>query len=481
MFVEGDMMRKISAIMAAFLICFSFIFTVPVNAEEVIFPDNVLNGRSTFTATTYRHYNVGKKYALGELKSEIFLSNISVPKFGVYGALQDHGNFMFIVMIANEPFTVLDTYNVKETIIENTGIDSIEPYFEESSYEIESIPYRGVYYAPIGFRKMNTTFYDSTFSIPYFELDDNVKPVGWYTTIVDTLLKYKDNITEIPGYHGGDMGDDGEIEDSEGTYSPEIGYLQGLEKDVFIAGSNNGGNADFTEVKYRLRWNSKSSTGLDLKQSNVYVSFYNQVVGYKKTFIGGKKEYVDGKRVYINKVAASDLMMEFYQTDINKKCKEDLEKLHYIPVLQTISRYDAEWFRIEVYDQETKTWSYGGYVKIGGKDSDKDDNAYISTWHPDENGDLVQDPDGGFGTETPIGGDIGTGETIKDAEDNASHVTPTQKAEYEDFASILDGLADGIGKFPQVVGKVFSWLPPQVIVLIVAGFSVVIVARILGR
>ena len=247
-------------------------------------------------------------------------------------------------------------------------------------------------------------------------------------------------------------------------------------------GGSDGVAANFTEIKYTVSWSEKTNTGFDVTQDNVYVSFYNQVLGYKQNLPFGSKQEVVGKKVFIDKVKGSDLSMVFYQTDINSKCAEDLAKLDYTPLLQTISRSDAEWFRIEVYHPDTGTYTYGGWVKIAEK-GDGDESSTTTTWEPDPDGgnDDVQDPDGGVGDGERTPTEVGEGDTVEEAEDNMKPVDTTAEFPFTDFVSILDALTDSIGKFPQLVAKVFSFLPSQFIGILVAGLAVVVICRVLGR
>lgn len=269
----------------------------------------------------------------------------------------------------------------------------------------------------------------------------------------------------------------------DADYVKDIGYLQNVVKKIRAMGTADGVAADFKEVRYEFTWDSVTNTDFNVTADNVYVSYYHQILGYKKDLFGGKKEQIVGSKVFIDRVKGSDLKLIAYQTDINNKCAEDLAKLDYTPLLQTISRNDANWFRIEVYHPDTNTWSYGGWVKIFEK-GNGDQTDETTTWEPDPDGgnDDTQDTDGGYGDGEDTPGDYGFGETEEEADDNAKPITPSSGSyTFSDFVSLLDSLTRGIGEFPELVGKVFSFLPSEFNLLLCSGLAVIIVLRILGR
>lgn len=367
---------------------------------------------------------------------------------------------------------------------ENGEMVSSKLYYEKNEISINGTFYNnkvqqadcGLYYHAMSLGAGSNHYFTNSASVPTYSYNGSLNLNIILSQLADGTFE-EENADD---YIGGTEAPDFDQETAD--YVKDIGYLQNVTRKIAYTFDGDGDRQNFTEVKYRITWDSVTNTGFDVTADNVYVSFYNQVLGYKQNLPFGKKQEVVGSKVFIDKVKGSDLSMTFYQTDINEKCAEDLAKLDYTPLLQTIGRNDAEWFRIEVYHPDTGTYSYGGWVKIAEK-GDGDQSATTTTWEPDPDGgdNDVQDSDGGYddGERTPT--DIGGGNTMDEAEDNMKPVDTTNDFSFTDFASILDSLADGIGQFPQLVAKVFSFLPSAFIGMLVAGLAVVIICRIIGR
>ena len=389
---------------------------------------------------------------------------------GVPGETGTRGGYS-ILIYSDKPFE----YKLK-------GTEKTEYYDGEIRYGIEQNPSfeitrpndYGLYVHTMGaYSSWDET---SLHGVPAYNINFSNGFDSIYQSIADGTFEddYRDNFIEGSEYP--------EFDPESAEYVKDIGYLQGIRQNIYIACDADAVSAEFKEMKTKVIWDSLTNTGFDVTSDNVYVSFYNQVLGYKQNLPFGDKQQVEGSKVFINRVKGSDLSMIFYNTDIRTKCAEDLAKFEYTPLLQTVSMNYAEWFRVEVYDSSAGSWKYGGWVRLYEK-GDGNQSTTTTTWIPDEDGgnDDIKDPDGGVGDGEITPGEAGAGDTLEDAENNANELDTTPDYSFSNFDDILSALAEGIGNFPKLLGQVFSFLPGSFTGMLVAGLAVIIVCRILGR
>lgn len=388
-----------------------------------------------------------------------------------FESVDEYTNNSTILLYSSQEFSLSHYYDTYTYVGgEFYGSYTTGPYSNTSKFHSSS----GLYYFTLTSGRPNYYSLEATFPIYNIKFSDSL----------DTSLEQLANGTfeeeNADDFVGGTEVPDFSYDTAD--YIKDIGYLQNVTEKIAYVTEGDSVSANFTEVKYSFTWDSVTSTGFDVAASNVYVSFYNQVSGSVKNLVGGKTTEVVGDKVLIDRVKGSDLQLIAYQTDINSKCSDDLSKLDYTPLLQSISRLDAFWLRVEVYNPTFGTYSYGGWVKLSAK-GDGSQTTTTTTWEPDTSGgnNDVQDSDGGYGDGERTPASVGGGSTIEDAENNMQPINTAVDYSSMDFVGILNTIYAGIGEFPAFLSEVYSFLPTAFTTVLIAGLSITVVCRVLGR
>lgn len=261
----------------------------------------------------------------------------------------------------------------------------------------------------------------------------------------------------------------------EEFYSSELGYLNNIDIRLLKL-TDSSGNVDVYSGLYRILFDSLSTTGVDLTQGNYFVRVYGQCAIYDKDwdlvspdmpliFIGDADIGLDPTRVEYYKQAFFDAVTEGTGQDV-------------IDAIYTAWNINFNGYlrRDTVYLQICKinddaSIEYGGFTKLAVQSVDYatlEDTYVISTVTPD----LDQDDSGYSGevVEEQIGHGTSYDDGNLDIEENGG-VTDSG----EDFVNSVNTLLNMIGAFPNIIGTLFSFLPPWCLQIAGIAFAVLVI------
>ena len=372
--------------------------------------------------------DIVKKYS--RFKNDELKSEYSETKKTLTSIYNEEANLYFLSIGESSGFS----YDIQSGI----PVYNID-FFERSSTILSQL-------ANGTFEQENADDYIGGTEVPDFNMDtaEYVQDLG-----------YLKNIHMVSGQRS-DMSD---IEDN----------LSGFERFIVTVVNGVVNTSYDPNLQRRVKFGQYSSTNFDLTKEGTYIRVYSTMTIWNSSM---KEKIKSGERRYFDQFDATSLQFDFYHHKFMLVGQGDYTKIMSDPAFfikassHGYVRSDVFWFQICHWDG-TK-WQYGDYTKMT---LNGDGTAESIAVTPDD--DYIPDSE-----DTPTTSE-GSGDSMDDIEDNSTVVTDSDS--FTDFASILDGLAEGIGQFPTLVGKVFSFLPPAFIGMLVAGLAVIIVIRILGR
>lgn len=358
-----------------------------------------------------------------------------------------------------------------------------------SNFNSKSVSYdsnSGLYYSVCG----GTASYD------FSEWSNNGSGVPLYrkNCISSDVLKY---LSQLSDGTFQDSNEDDYIDGSENPpfnqdeaeYVQNLGYLKGLNMysiqrtDVGDVESNLNNYERFIltvvnglqntsydpELRRIVTYDQKTSTNFDLTEEGTYIRVYSTMTIWNHSMT---EKIKSGERRFFDSFDATPLRFQFWHHAFMLVGESDYDEIMSSPAFflkagtNQYVRSDVFWFQVVHWNGSN--WEYGDYVKMTLNGDGSADSVVVN---PDDD----EIP----GTEDKPGTHEGSGDSDDDGIHNSTEVTDSES--FTDFESMLDALKDGIGEFPELVGKVFSFLPSAFITMLAAGLAIIIVLRILGR
>lgn len=462
------MKKKLSAFVILFAVCLCSFNFLPVFAQ---------------VAEGYQHidgnFQCSYFYALDKDENKIYTDDnylfdfSSAPsdlrKYYVYDKYVYDGSELVVVYVLfmskssfEIPYKV--SYEYSDTNLVKSG------YSQNNKLKSSSISVNGekIYYA-----YLNPLFYCITHGQDFeqshtFKFDGNFDFSSDTTHIFEHYLQRVGNVF-LGGTDDAMSEDTPDFNQDDAEYNQDLGYLSGIKRSYKTVGINDDGSAsaDVISFEQRILFNKLSTTDFDLTMGNSYIRVFVTPAVYDKS----DKEILNcSTRYFVNQYPSKDLTFNITEEELDLAAKEFWDKadtlgFRWNELINKYKRNDTLWLQIINYDG--KEWQYGGYVKLKGS-YDNDNSASAETPSGDED-EYNEDVDVSEGT----------GGTSEDADDNVKPLHPNDS--FTDFESMLDALTRGLMDFPELVGKVFSFLPKEFVTMLLAGLSCVIVLRILGR
>lgn len=256
-----------------------------------------------------------------------------------------------------------------------------------------------------------------------------------------------------------------------------LGFLQNLHKIGLVTETNEDG----------FPINSQDEFEWDDTYPNYDSSYDVEVFAIcnleRKNWFGlGKSELSHSELTYVKKCKYNDLVAKIYNDEMNSIFRSFWDDGKNSLFTAVAWNYDY-WFRISKenkYGQWTR-WYHNGTPLEGKLKGDTD----VGTGDPDN---WIPDPE--YGIPMPDMPDVGVGDGEDDARDNIVKPidTPDSKFGIESilewtnwFFTALKSMVASMGDLPDLINKLFGFLPQGIGILITAGIAAVVILRFLGR
>ena len=285
-----------------------------------------------------------------------------------------------------------------------------------------------------------------------------------------------------------------------GSYDPDIGYLHDLKHKALMYGEQDE-NGFYENYDDRFTW---SDYYPEYDESYLVEVRASCEVEVKKWFGVGKSTIYNSD---IRELATGVPYKDFeYIVSLNEQKSLFNDFINeYMPGNSSMSdvisagtyQFDAYYFRIYRWDEESGTYKYGLWVRLtkDGSALDATLNTTVDAGELDEKGNWKQKSDSDYGEgkkDTTIVGagsdqDAAKDETDRKQEDKDNGGKPIDLSNtnfqelWEWFCGQLENLWNGLGVIPEFFGRLFSFLPSPVHIFIGLGIVVAIILRVLGR
>lgn len=285
-----------------------------------------------------------------------------------------------------------------------------------------------------------------------------------------------------------------------GELDHDIGYLHNLQHKSLLYGEQDE-NGIYSSYDDRFTW---SNYYPEYDESYLVEVRSSCEVEVRKWFgIGKSTVYNSNIRKLADNVPYKDLEY-IVGLDEQKALFSDFINEH-MPGNDSVSdvissatyQFDAYYFRIYRWDEETQTYKYGLWVRLtkDGSALDATLNTTVDAGELDDDGNWKQKTDSDYGKgkkDTTIVGSGGNQETAKsetdrkqEEKDNGGKQIDLSNTNFQElwewFCGVLETFWKGLGVIPDFFGRLFSFFPPQIILLIGGSIVVAVVLRILGR
>lgn len=341
----------------------------------------------------------------------------------------------------------------------------------------------GLYYTSLGSSSCN----ECISTVPVYWLDDGEDVSDFLSQLADGTFEEENEDDYIGGTEEPDFNQD------EAEYVQDLGYLKniniisgqrsdmtnieddaladrsGFERFMFTVVNNLVNTGYDPDLQRRVKFGQFSSTNYDLTKQGTYIRVYSTMTIWNNSMT---EKIKSGERRFFKQFDSSSLKFDFFHHEFMMVGEGDFTEVMSNPAFflsagtHRYLRSDIYWFQIVHWNGTN--WQYGDFTKVTLNKNGTADSVAVTP-----NDEYIPDSEDKPGTSE------GTGDSMDDIEDSSTEVTDSEN--FTDFVSILNSLVDGIGEFPALVGKVFSFLPTAFIGMLVAGLALIIVLRIAGR
>lgn len=274
----------------------------------------------------------------------------------------------------------------------------------------------------------------------------------------------------------------------------EIGALDNVQMETYVTNKkeliNADENADLSKINQDkvIVYSSTSTTGIDLSKGGYKVQLYGSYAWQDKS--GNIKSEDKGHKTFIkdwnaennikglnrSKYTWIDWKSANDKVEANKT--SDAHKPNAFEKMTTYANYQYEpiWY-LRIVSQDNK---YGAWVKLYNSSTKKGNYDSDSV---DDDGNKVDDSNGGYDKTKSTSEITGTGDTPQDAKDNVQKSEERQdNKDIQDASggsnSTFDKLEEftkGIGDVPKMIADIFSFLPSWCLEVVAIGFALLMI------
>lgn len=328
----------------------------------------------------------------------------------------------------------------------------------------------------------------------YRDSDMNiVYPTSYYEE-VNQRTDTKDLVTAyIRKFANGEIGDNIGFQAKEKAYS-EIGCLDNVQMETYVTNKKEfidaDENADLSKINQDkvIVYSSTSTTGIDLSKGGYKVQLYGSYAWQDKS--GNIKSEDVGHKTFIKDWNAQNNIKGLNRSNYtwidwkiaNDKVEadktSDAHKPNAFEKMTTYANYQYEpiWY-LRIVSQDNK---YGAWVKLYNSSTKKGNYDSDSV---DDDGNKVDDSNGGYDKTKSTSEITGMGDTPEDAKDNVQKAEEKQdNKDIQDASggsnSTFDKLEEftkGTGDVPKMIADIFSFLPSWCLEVVAIGFALLIV------
>lgn len=379
-------------------------------------------------------------------------------------------------------------YNISTGKVENLSVGGLSDYTGYTAY------YRGdelIYTNPYSMSNMKSNF---TYSNAQQEIVVSFSCSGCK---IFQDAESRDAYVAT-GSLDGMINDDVDVD--SGDYDKDIGYLHDLKHKPLMYGEKDE-NGLYSSYDDSFTWSDYYPEYDDSYMVEVRASCEVEV---KKWFgIGKSTLYNSDIRELAHGVKYKDLQYVISLADEKSVFADFLNE--YMPGNSSVSdvisaatyHFDAYYFRIYRWDDETQTYKYGLWVRLtkDGTALDGSLNNTIDAGTINKDGKWEQDSSSDYGEGKKDSAIVGAGDTQEDAKNEADKKQEDKdngikdidlsntnfKELWEWFTGCLVSFWNGLGVIPDFFGRIFSFLPAPVIGFIALAIVAAIILRVIGR
>ena len=280
---------------------------------------------------------------------------------------------------------------------------------------------------------------------------------GWDCSVVGET--YEDCLTKVYLYMKDGTVSEGmtTVDNVENELPSDLGYLDDVfVKYLFKYGENYSVGTE--EDINRICFSQYSTTGVDLLSGSYTIRLYEKFSVYKRSD-PDVDIYPDLPLVLIGEYSPKDLFIDYNSIDAMARTSSvtgDVDGFNsWNIVIKQLIRNDNIY--LQIVHKTTSGDICGGYLCFNGTAKDDEDSlSTMTTLNPDL---TVDTSDGGF-VDKNYETTQGVGVDYEEAEHNADkHYQEVQNGGGGVSSSIND-IVSQVGNMPQVIGKLFSFLPP---------------------